>query len=347
MNRTVPGRYAFVDWYRGLACVLMIQTHVYDSYLARPYRAGWFWALSNHHLGGLPARLFLFLAGVSVVLRWDGQLRRGESDRLARRGVMRRGLEVLGLGLLFRLCEWALYGARLDRAGDLLRVDVLNCIGVSMIAAAVLLSPSRLLAPRGALRPLVLGALLALFTPLVEALHLRAHLPAPLAAYLAGPGPLAQFPLCPWLAYLLTGCGVCALWLRRRAHLDQALFRTALVGLAAAVVGQLLYHAPSRLYPAFTDYTTPTSYLYRSGVILCGVWLSSLAVRWLPDIGFSPLRTLGAASLFVYWVHVELVYGHASDALRARLTPAGATVTLLCGLGFMVGLSALWLRRKD
>ena len=32
-----------------------------------------------------------------------------------------------------------------------------------------------------------------------------------------------------------------------------------------------------------------------------------------------PLATLGRASLFIYWIHVELVYGYASWFWRRRL----------------------------
>jgi hypothetical protein len=34
----------------------------------------------------------------------------------------------------------------------------------------------------------------------------------------------------------------------------------------------------------------------------------------------SPIEILGVGSLFVYWVHVELVYGFAGRPLRRQLT---------------------------
>src|SRR6266851_6120328 len=60
-------RLAYIDWMRGLACVLMFQTHCYDSWLGGDARKTTFFMWSQ--LGGtLPAPLFLFLAGISFAL---------------------------------------------------------------------------------------------------------------------------------------------------------------------------------------------------------------------------------------------------------------------------------------
>src|SRR5208337_4135494 len=62
---------------RGLACLLMFQTHCYDSWLRPDQRDTPFFRLSQ--LGGtLPAPLFIFLAGISVALV-TGRLRERES----------------------------------------------------------------------------------------------------------------------------------------------------------------------------------------------------------------------------------------------------------------------------
>src|SRR5438093_8854230 len=63
-------RLAYIDWMRGLACVLMFQTHCYDSWLGGGARKSTFFMWSQ--LGGtLPAPLFLFLAGISFALVVD------------------------------------------------------------------------------------------------------------------------------------------------------------------------------------------------------------------------------------------------------------------------------------
>ena len=60
-------RLAYVDWMRGLACVLMFETHCYDSWLNENAKKSDGFRYSQ--MGGtLPAPLFIFLAGVAVAL---------------------------------------------------------------------------------------------------------------------------------------------------------------------------------------------------------------------------------------------------------------------------------------
>ncbi|HEX2712777.1 MAG TPA: acyltransferase family protein [Candidatus Acidoferrales bacterium] len=71
MGQKGKQRLAYIDWMRGLACLLMFQTHCYDSWLGGDARRSQFFRWSQ--LGGtLPAPLFLFLAGISFALVTDG-----------------------------------------------------------------------------------------------------------------------------------------------------------------------------------------------------------------------------------------------------------------------------------
>src|SRR5579883_3497609 len=98
-------RIAYLDWMRGLACLLMFQTHCYDSWLNASARNTRFFGLSQ--LGGtLPAPLFLFLAGISAALVTDRLRQKGLPDREVARKLILRGAEVFGFGLLFRLQEF-------------------------------------------------------------------------------------------------------------------------------------------------------------------------------------------------------------------------------------------------
>ena len=100
-------RVAYLDWLRGLACLLMFQTHCYDSWLGGAARQGSFIGWSQL-VGTLPAPLFLFLAGVSTALMMDRMARKGISPDEVARTVVRRGAEIFGLGLLFRVQEFVL-----------------------------------------------------------------------------------------------------------------------------------------------------------------------------------------------------------------------------------------------
>ena len=135
MPEKATKRIAYIDWLRGLACLVMFQTHCYDSWLGGAARDSSFLKLSQ--LGGtLPAPLFLFLAGISFALVTDKLRQKGvAADEIARTTIVRGG-EIFLLGLLFRLQEFLL-GQPWAPWTDLLRVDILNVIGVSLMMMGV------------------------------------------------------------------------------------------------------------------------------------------------------------------------------------------------------------------
>ena len=85
---------------RGLACVVMFQTHCYDSWLGGEARKGLFLEYSQR-LGTLPAPLFLFLAGISFALVAGKLVRKNATPVQITRTMARRGAEIVGFGLLF------------------------------------------------------------------------------------------------------------------------------------------------------------------------------------------------------------------------------------------------------
>ena len=128
-------RLAWIDWMRGLACVLMFQTHCYDAWLGGDARSTSF-LKGSQLLGTLPAPLFLFLAGISFALVTDRLIRKNLSPAEITRTMARRGAEILAFGLVFRLQEFLIAWGWAPWS-DLLRVDILNIIGLSMILMAL------------------------------------------------------------------------------------------------------------------------------------------------------------------------------------------------------------------
>src|SRR5258708_31713887 len=93
-------RIAYIDWLRGFACLMMFQTHCYDSWLGGNARNGKFFELSQ--IGGtLPAPLFLFLAGVSFGLMTDKLRQKGFSAAEIARTTILRGGKIFLRALLF------------------------------------------------------------------------------------------------------------------------------------------------------------------------------------------------------------------------------------------------------
>src|SRR5258705_4135547 len=133
MTESTAKRVAYIDWVRGFACLAMFQTHCYDSWLTGAARGGKFFRYSQD-VGTLPAPLFLFLAGISCALLTDKLRRKGiGADEIARTTIWRGGEGFL-MGLLFRMQEYLL-GLFHAPWTDLLRVDILNIIGLSIMMA--------------------------------------------------------------------------------------------------------------------------------------------------------------------------------------------------------------------
>src|SRR2546428_10625057 len=130
-------RLAYIDWMRGLACVLMFQTHCYDSWLSPEARKSSSLIIWSQLGGTLPAPLFVFLAGVSFALVTERLREKGIGRQAIAKQTILRGAEIFGMGLLFRVQEFAL-GYPWSPWTDLLRVDVLNILGLSMMLMGVL-----------------------------------------------------------------------------------------------------------------------------------------------------------------------------------------------------------------
>jgi uncharacterized membrane protein len=334
-----------VDWLRGLAVVLMIQTHLYDAWCSPAAKTtveyGWtrFW-------GGFPSRLFLLLVGVSMAIRYEHQMAAGTDRPTMVRTAVKRGLEILGLAYLFRLQEYLLGGAY--DWHDLFRVDILNCIGASMMVAAFITAPRRG-RPQIAVTALAAVIFIAL-GPIVGPHHFPDFLPRPLTSYLGGERPMSWFPLFPWLAWPLIGVLVGHAWVRGSATPRGQAWTfviTAAVGAAMTEAVVLLRPVTHRLihYPNWmVQQMGPEVFFHRLGLIGPMALLGFLVVTLFGTQRFSLMRLFGKTSLFVYWVHVELVYGLLFKRLHGGLSMRGATVGLVLMTGAMAVLAELRLR---
>lgn len=355
-----PARLAYIDWMRGLACVLMFQTHCYDSWLGGSARQSKFFVYSQ--LGGtFPAPLFLFLAGVSFALVTEKLWRMTLLPGHVARFTIRRGAEIFAFGLLFRLQEfviawgWAPYS-------DLLRVDILNTIGLSMMLMGVLcwivLVCQRGKNSRSAMVMAACGTALAisLATPPLWTTLRPNWLPWPLESYINGVHNLGApqswlFPIFPWAAFAFAGLAVGFLLQSDKAKNlgGSAFFLVGGLGLVLIALGHWLDAQPQQFYAVYDFWhTSPEFFLIRLGMLLIIVTASYAWCRWgAAQIGFSPLIVLGQASLLVYWVHIEFVYGRVSIVAKHAVSIRTASFGLLEISLAMVLLALVRIRTKD
>jgi uncharacterized membrane protein len=352
MPDATKNRLAYIDWMRGLACLLMFQTHCYDSWLGGAARDTKFFQLSQ--LGGtLPAPLFLFLAGVSFALVTDRMRQKNVPANEIAITTIRRGAEIFGFGLLFRLQEFLL-GQPWSPWTDLLRVDILNTIGLSMMLMGV---ASRLARTRAANMAIavVIAAAIALATPPLWTTWRLHLLPWYLESYINGvhtinvPQPWL-FPIFPWTAFAFAGLAAGFVlfgdWARKNLALTVAGFGVAGVGLYK--VALWFDASPAQLYAVYDFWhTSPNFFLARLAVLFVIIPIGYAWCRWgAPRWTFSPLIQLGQTSLLVYWVHIEFVYGRFSILTKRSQTIPMATLGLAIIFIAMVLLSIARTRMK-
>ncbi len=345
-------RLGYIDWMRGLACVLMFQTHCYDSWLGGAAREGSFIKWSQ--LGGtLPAPLFLFLAGVSFALVTDRMRSKGVSANEIALTTIRRGAEIYALGLLFRLQEFIL-GQPWAPWTDLLRVDILNTIGLSMMIMGIV---SRLTKTRvaSAIVAALMALGIALATPPLWTTWRILWLPWYFESYINGvhiydkPQPWL-FPIFPWTAFAFAGLALGFLLFSEwaKGNLAKLTALAGVVGLGLFYFSTWLDARPGQFYAAY-DYwhTSPNFFLARVGILMMIVFLSYAWCRWgAGQWGFSPLIQIGQTSLLVYWVHIEFVYGRFSILPKRAQTIPMATFGLAIIFTAMVLLSIARTRYK-
>ena len=350
---TVPAhRLAWIDWMRGLACILMFQTHCYDAWLGGDARKGSF--LMYSQLGGtLPAPLFLFLAGISFALVIDKLMRKGGAGKDISWTMGKRGAQIFGFGLLFRLQEYVISFGWAPKS-DLFRVDILNVIGISMIFMALACGVTMRLAQRKHWRlslvsAAALGAAtISLLAPPLWTTWQPNWLPWPLESYINGVHNLGSpqpwlFPIFPWSAFAFAGlsCGFLLFGDWARGHTTAALIAGGIAGASLISAAWEFDHSAVHFYRIY-DYwhTSPNFFLARVGILLVIALVSYAWCHWGPGgWGFSPLIQLGQTSLLVYWVHIEFVYGRLSILPKRACTIPRASFGLLGIFLFMLILS--------
>jgi len=335
----------------------MFQTHCYDSWLSPQARQSRFFMYSQ--LGGtFPAPLFLFLAGISFALVTEKLWQKEVAPAQIAGSTILRGAEIFAYGLLFRLQEYVIAWGWAPKT-DLLRVDVLNTIGLSMMLMGVVCW--LVLAARGGPRArpaFVLTAagtalLISLLTPPLWTTWRPTWLPWPLESYVDGVHNLGVsqaglFPVFPWTAFAFAGLAVGFILQSPWARAQEA--RAFLVlGVAGALLIEFArwLDAEPRQFYSVQDYwhTSPSFFLIRVGmllVILTGsyAWCRWGLGQWRAGLwGFSPLTLLGQASLLVYWVHIEFVYGRVSILPKHRMGIGAASAGLLVISLAMLGLA--------
>jgi uncharacterized membrane protein len=335
-------RLVVVDFARVLAILFMVQGHALDVLLHPVYRQGAMFK-SWLFLRGLTAPMFFTLSGISFALssmrRWDLYSRL--TPKLLKR--TRRFAFFILLGYAMHLPVKSFHDFRyLDAAGwqGWLQVDVLQCIGVTLIFLQflVLAAGTR---ERFAKLAAATGAFAVLAAPIAWRANEIKFLPLSLVSFISGrTGSL--FPLFPWSGYVLLGGALGYLaekMMRERENLDFHLVKpVALTGAGMILGGIAVALIPFSPYGNIDFWTiSPGVFLLKGGSVL--LLLTALfGVTQHVSIPEQTARSIAQESLLVYFVHVCILYGCIwHDGLRQSI---GASLPPLPTIGWIAALVA-------
>jgi uncharacterized membrane protein len=291
-------------------------------------------------LGLYPAQLCL-LAGYAGAYYGVAQLR---SD-------FKRGLgSLIGAALVWAVGLTQVIWFEPHRVRGLLRVDVLQCIGASLLVLNGIAAASRNRRPR-AWHLIAVAIAVGILTP-----WLRARLPGPLphtlAAYLGQwPTPdtkpvFALFPLFPWLGFACVGTALGLLWSRAAS---EATLARALI--ATVAIGAWLALSTSEAWPPMFAFVRDHAWLsgvvrlaYKVGLVLALLGCALALARPSARLVAAPVLALGRTSLLVYWVHLEFAFGAASRPIARKLDIGmwAAFTLVLIGAMWLLAVARLY-----
>lgn len=330
----------------------MIHAHVLDAWTHPSERKSLAFGYLNV-LGGFAAPMFLWLAGLSLMLAAARGLTRGQRRADVAAVLMRRGAEIYALAFIFRAQSFIVSPG--NPLVSLLRVDILNIMGPSLIVAALLwrLAPGQRWA---AWSCAAAGAAIAFVAPLARTATWVSALPPAVQWYITPVGNHSTFTLFPWAGFVFVGAACGIILASTKAREGRTAWLMALAGLVLAVASYALSFRPS-IYQISSFWTTsPTYFGVRIGILmlaLSGLYALSPAAVFAPA-AWNALARFGRHSLFVYWVHVELVYGYATAVLHHRLPVWGTgiayvlfTVLMYASLDLRDRLVSWWTTRRS
>ena len=321
--RPRKNREIYIDAFRGLVALVMVQGHVCDTLLSAATKAQPLYQLQLlFHGSTAPGFLFAsgFVAGLPrAPLSASASLRRA-----------RRLLFILGVGYALHLPFFSIWKIALE-ATPAQKAALFACDALQLIAMSQLLVMGlqwtfgrRWIAAAGLAALAVLAA-----APSIWASGLSRALPPILGAYLDNASVPSTFPLFPYAAFVLAGAVAGAGLGRqdaavrhRRAVAWGAVLLVSGVALAFALKGAVPFWGPSPGY----------ALLRLGGLLLLLRVVEEVSRREWP--GIRTLALLGHETLLVYVLHLYLLWGGVLGA--APLGPWAGRLGFAQGLGVVV-----------
>ena len=341
-------RVIFIDLVRALAVAFMLYGHTTSALLAPEYQAGpWFdiWQFQR----GLTSSLFLLLGGfafsIATSRRWASHLSLSPAllKRLRRFGLF----VVLGYALHLPASQFSeMLTVPAFKWRAFLAIDVLQLIGISFIAIQLLV-----LVTRSRRVFMVVTQLLAVVfvfaTPAVWEVDWTQQMPAFAAAYFSQ-ALGSQFPVFPWMGFILLGAGLGQLYARWGASDLSAFAQRALIapGVVLTCAAFALRPRATMFFGSGPGSFVPAEIMLRIGaclIILAAFAHLSRRIHRLPHV----FGAVAQESLLIYFVHLCIVYGSVWNTgliqfFGASLTPLQTLFFVALVVSSMAVLAWYW-----
>ncbi len=329
----------FIDLFRFVAALLMVQGHVFDALLSPQVKAHHLFQVHNF-FHGFVAPAFLFASGmtygISTIPKWDEYIIWG--SRARHRFCKFLGLMALGYALhlpylsLRKLITSASPAARTS----FLQADVLQCVGVTLLLLQVGIF---IIKDRRAFKSFVtaIAIVIIFFAPVTWSAHLVGYLPEALVSYIT-PETSSWFPLFPWAAYILCGVLFGFVLSKRRdpKQVASIIWKYAALSAGALLVAWRVMYVPFNFYPAHDFWkANPAMFFVRLSVVSIVACFVFLAENW-QGIATRIASMVGKQSLFVYVVHLVVVYRSVLN--RGLAQRIGQTLPVFPALGVCIAV---------
>jgi uncharacterized membrane protein len=306
MAEPSPSRIYAFDWLRGVAVLVMLQTHSLVLLLPELTKTPFFTRLVS--IDGLVAPSFIFSAGFALALVQVRAGLAGKRSEQAKKTLKRIG-EVLLVASYVNFIWFPMW----REPKWLLRIDILQCIGISLLLLLpVLVALST--RPR-VLRWVTLLLALGIFgvSPYGEQVtgFWSLFLNNKTGWLDATTG--AAFPLLPWAGYVFLGASFGATIGAMKSEKELWAWLALLIGLGALLF--LNEKSVAALYPPHNFWVTDPADAARRWTYVLGLVavFRLLERQWLAIAQTRVLKWLaafGGASLSAYFFHEMLLYHH-------------------------------------
>jgi uncharacterized membrane protein len=348
-------RLYFIDIIRAFAIIMMLQGHFIDTLLAKSYRtldavpyAVW------SYFRGITAPTFFTISGLIFTYLLLKAKERGDEKTRMRKGIT-RGFFLIFVGYLIRapFLKW-LTGSFNNY---FLVIDVLQCIGLSLIFIIVLYFLSAKKTFIFSCVTLLLGILIFLTEPLYRGISLD-NIPIIFSNYISKSNG-SIFTIIPWLGYVSFGAFLATIF---HKNLNKKNFKPITI-VSFAIIGVILIFYSSYILCVISKATDIQLFLDAASYNYLFTRLGNVFLYFAFFYGFEKylkfplLLKIGQKTLSIYVIHFIIIYGSFTGIglklIGKNLTPWQAVfgaltfITCVCFISFYYVKTNAFLYKKS